>query len=356
VSASRLLAERLSNQRLLDSRLPTAASVVSWLGAVQAQDFAGARWAVGQRMTSATDADVARAFDNGEILRTHVMRPTWHFVTPADLRWLLALTAPRVHACSAPYYRRNELDARTFARARRVFERVLEGGVFLTRTELAAQLARARITADGERLAYVMMHAELDGLICSGPRKGKQFTYALLEERAPGAKTLPPDEALATLTRRYFSSHGPATARDFAWWSGLTVAQAKKGLEMIGRDAESEDVDGVRYWRMRDGRNSGGSARSAHLLPNYDEFLIAYKDRELSLGKTRFAEIGTRGRDVYVHHVMVNGKLAGSWRPELTRGRLDVSISTYQRASPPTARAIAKVRRRYEAFVRGPGP
>ena len=351
MSASRLLAERLVNQRLRGSTIQKPADIVSWFGAMQSQDFAGARWALGQRMTNATDAEVARAFDNGEILRTHVMRPTWHFVAPADIRWLLALTVPRVHACNAPYYRRNELDAQTLSRARRVVEGALEGGIFLTRTELAAELARARIIADGERLAYVMMHAELDAVICSGPRKGRQFTYALLDERAPRAKMLPHDEALATLTRRYFLSHAPATIRDFAWWSGLTMAMAKNGVDLLGRGAASEDFNGIRYWRIRDNPRGDGSCRGVLLLPNYDEFLIAYRDRELSLGQARLTDIGTRGRDTYVHHLLIDGRLAGSWRPELTRGRLNVAISTYQRTTPTTTRAIARVRQRYEAFV-----
>ena len=354
MSASRLLAERLANQQLRNSTLKTPADVVSGLGAVQSQDFAGARWAVGQRMANATDADVARAFDNGEILRTHVMRPTWHFVTPADIRWLLVLTAPRVHACNAPYYRRNELDTQTLSRARRVLERALEGGIFLTRAELATQLARARITADGERLAYVMMHAELDAVICSGPRKGRQFTYALLDERAPHAKTLARDEALATLTRRYFMSHAPATIRDFAWWSGLTMAMAKNGVDLLGRGAASEDLNGIRYWRIRDNPRGDGSCRGVLLLPNYDELLIAYRDRELSLGKARLTDIGTRGRDTYVHHLLIDGRLAGSWRPKLTRDGLEISISTYQQPTAATTRAIAKAKRRYAGFICGP--
>jgi DNA glycosylase AlkZ-like len=351
MSAARLLAERLANQRLRGSTLRTPANVVSWFGALQAQDFAGARWAIGQRMPSATDAAVTRAFDDGTILRTHVMRPTWHFVAPADLRWLLALTAPRVHACNAPYYRRNELDARTLSRGRRVLERALEGGNFLTRSELAQRLARASITADGERLAYVMMHAELEAVICSGPRKGRQFTYALVDERARQAKRLPAEEALATLTRRYFASHGPATIRDFAWWSGLTKAIAKTGLEMLGRDVESEDVDGVRYWRVRPARRAGEPVNDAHLLPNYDEFLIAYQDRQLSVDAARTRIVGTRGGDAYIHQLVVDGRLAGSWRPTTTRGRLDVSISTYQPATRTTTRAIASATKRYLAFV-----
>ena len=204
---------RLRQQQLARGDGTSPSDVVRWLGAVQAQDYAGARWALGLRVKGTTDEDVARAFDAGTILRTHMLRPTWHFVAPEDIRWVQALTAPRVHAANCSYYRKLELDDRLLARSRAVFERTLDGGAHRTRTELASALARAGIVADGHRLAYLVMHAALERVICSGPRRGKQFTYARLDERAPGARTLARDEALAALTRHYFSSHGriPAT-------------------------------------------------------------------------------------------------------------------------------------------------
>jgi hypothetical protein len=213
----RLLHQRLCNQRLRQADFRTPAEIVSWLGAVQSQDFNGAKWALGLRSRALSDADVDRAFDAGAILRTHLLRPTWHFVAPADIRWLLSLTAPRVNAVSAYYYRQHELDARTFVRSQAAFERALQGGKQLTRTELSTALTRVGISATGPRLALLVMRAELDALICSGPRHGKQFTYALLEERVPQARTLTKAEALEALTGRYLASHGPATERDYMW-------------------------------------------------------------------------------------------------------------------------------------------
>ena len=205
------------HQRLTQNPLPGPAEVVAWLGAVQAQDYPGAKWALGLRMQDAADDIVERAFSDGAILRTHVMRPTWHFVTPADIRWMLNLTASRVNAASAYMYRQLELDDALFLRGNAVIARALQGGRQLTRVELRGALAEAGIVAEGARLSYIVMRAELDAVVCSGPWRGKQFTYALLDERAPRSRALERDQALAELTLRYFRGHGPATARDFAW-------------------------------------------------------------------------------------------------------------------------------------------
>src|SRR5262245_29999042 len=228
-----IAAARLERQQLTRSSLAGAVDVVSWFGAVQAQEYAAARWGLGQRMRGgATDADVRRAVDSGRILRTHVMPPTWHFAARADIRWMLELTAPRVNRFVAGYYRRQELAAPLRTRAAAIFERALGDGGHLTRNELGAHLARAGIVVKGVRLAILTLYAELEGLMCSGAYRDKQLTYALLAKRAPRPKRLSRDEALATLTRRFFASHGPATVRDFVWWSGLTTADTKRGLEM----------------------------------------------------------------------------------------------------------------------------
>jgi len=181
---------RLYNQRLSATDVRNPEDVVRWLGAVQAQDYGGAKWAVGQRTQTATDSMVEQEFAEGKILRTHILRPTWHFVAPEDIRWMLKLTSPRVHAANAYMYRRLELDGAIFRRSHAALEKALQGGKQLTRSELASLLRKPGIPAEGLRLTYLMMRAELDGVICSGARRGKQFTYALLEERVPPVKAL----------------------------------------------------------------------------------------------------------------------------------------------------------------------
>src|SRR6266545_1542507 len=239
---------RLHNQRLSQTNLTNPAEVVNWLGAVQSQDFTGAKWAIGLRTSGLTEADVDRAFAEGSILRTHVMRPTWHFVTPADIRWMLALTAPRVRALLAYNDRQLEIDKVTLKKSDDVLAKTLGGGKQLTRLELGTALQKSKINTDDLRLTHLVMHAELSGVICSGARQGKQFTYALLEERVPPAKVLEHDEAVVELARRYFTSHGPAILKDFIWWSGLSSIDAKRGLEAIKPELEHEVINDETYW------------------------------------------------------------------------------------------------------------
>jgi hypothetical protein len=276
--------QRLHNQRLSSPDFRKPAQVVTWLGAVQAQDYYGAKWALGLRMIGATDEALEKAFTNGEILRTHVMRPTWHFVTPADIRWLLKLTAPRVNAAMAHNYRKFELDNAVFKRTNKAFATALRGGKQLTRNVLRAIVNQAGVaTEDLLRFAHILIRAELDGLICSGARMGKQFTYALLDERVPQTSLLTREESLAELTRRYFTSHGPATLQDFIWWSGLTATDAKSGMEMIQSQLTKEVVEGKLYWFKPSRLNVKVAARDVYLLPAFDEYLVAYKDRRAAV-------------------------------------------------------------------------
>jgi hypothetical protein len=344
---------RLRNQKLVGSGFRKPEDVVAWLGAVQAQDYAAAKWAVGLRANGITEADVERAFNKGAILRTHFLRPTWHFVTPADIRWMLALTAPRVHAVSAYYYRKFELDGGTFARSRAALESALEGGKHLTRSELALVLQRAGIPANSLRLGYLTMHAELDAVICSGARRGKQSTYALLDERVPRATNLTRDEALAELTRRYFSSRGPATIRDYVWWSGLTVREAKAGLDMVRPALVRRTIGQRTYWFVAS-RSPAPPASSTYLLPNYDELLIAYKDRGPALGLPPSTAVSLEGRDAFAHPLVIDGDLAGVWRRTLKTDSVLVETVPYRHLTPANTRALAAAAERYGRFMNTP--
>lgn len=344
-----LLRRRLNNQKLARSTFKKPADVVRWLGAVQSQDYAGARWGLAQRAVGLTDAAIARAFDDGEILRTHFMRPTWHFVTPEDIRWMVALTAPRVHTVSGSYYRKLGLDAAIFRRSHSALERALEGGRHLTRPELAQALQRARVPCDGLRMNHLVMQAELERVICSGARRGKQFTYALFEERVPPAKPMDRDEAIVELARRYFTSHGPATVRDFVWWSGLTVRDAKIGVEAAG--LERERIGDLTYWSSG---TAGARSRPdgvAYLLPNYDEYLIAYKDRAHIASSGTMTALVAPGNTSFAHHLIVDGVLAGAWKRTIMARETVVEVRPYRRLQAASARAIRAAAARYEKFL-----
>ena len=342
--------QRLYNQRLSFPGFKKPGDVVKWMGAVQAQDYYGAKWALGQRTRDATDEDIEKAFASGEILRTHVMRPTWHFVTPTDIRWLLKLTASGVNAANSYYYRKLELDDAVFRRCNKAITRALRGGKHLTREALRTVIKRAGIASDDLlRFNYMLVRSELDGLICSGPRNGKQFTYALLDERAPQTKALSRDEALAELTRRYFTSHGPATSSDFMWWSGLSATDVKRGLEMARRHLVKEMIEGKTYWLPSSPRVTRAS-RVAYLLPSFDEYLIAYKDRSAAL-HPKYREQSLTDNVVFSSTIVWNGRIVGSWNRKIERASVNVTVSPFVSFSKTETRAIADVVRRYGEFL-----
>jgi DNA glycosylase AlkZ-like len=338
---------RLLNQCITRPCQRRASDVVAWLGAVQAQEYEAAKWALGLRMRDgAADGEIQRAFDEGRILRTHVLRPTWHFVTPADIRWLLELTASRVYRAMSPSFRREELDTRALVRGTRAFERALRDGQHMTRGELAE---RAGLAMAGERLGLLAMYAELEGVICSGPRRGKQMTYALLAERAPGAKRLSRDEALAELCRRYFRSHGPATVRDFVWWSGLTGADARRGLEM--NRARREELDGQIYWTVGPTPASPARMDLVQLLPIYDEYVIAYLDRQAVPHGPPVLTSASRGPVTFQHAVVIAGQIAGTWRPSRKSRAVSVEVTALRRLTSAERRALDHAIDRYGRFL-----
>ncbi len=347
--------QRLAQQLLTQGALDRPEDVVGWLGAVQAQEYAGAKWGIGLRARGLRDGLLDRAFDEGRLLRTHLLRPTWHFVTPADIRWLLALTGPRVHAHNAHRYRDLGLDAATLARSNDVLARALAGGQWLTRPELAAILENAGISPAGQRIPYLLMHAELERIICSGPRRGKQFTYALLDERVPSAPVLGHDAALAELTRRYFRTRGPATAHDFAWWSGLTVTAIRQGLELLAGGVASVDFEGRTYWYMppEPPPDSAGEPQRpvAHLLPNYDEYFIGYADRDPITVATGLSATEARVPHAFANMLIVDGLISGGWRRTLKRDRVLVEVRWGITATGEQRDAVDAAAARYGEFL-----
>lgn len=295
-------------------------------GAVQSQDFFGAKWALAQRIGGAalTDAAIEDAFRRGEILRTHVLRPTWHFVAPEDLRWMLKLTGPRIDRTMSYYGDQLGLTPSVYRRSMAVLERSLTGGHCLTRSELATELRRAKVNVvNGQALARIMMRAETQAVVTSGPRRGTQFTYALVDERVPAVAAKDRDDALQELIRRYFTTRGPATVHDCAWWSGLLIADVKRGMQIVGKTLKRDEIDGRDYWSVE--RDLPAVQPSAHLLPNYDEYFIGYKDRS-AIGR-RVGDVSrvTGGDALITHVVVVDGELVGGWR---RTGEGDKTIAT----------------------------
>ncbi len=344
-----ILCARLANQQLLCQSLNDPSDVVAHLGAVQSQDYFAAKWALALRLRDASHQQLEDAIADGRVLRTHVLRPTWHFVAPADIRWLLALTRPHVKAQMRPWTRSAGLDEATLARCYGVIERALAGGQSLTRTELAHDLCCAGFaTPDRMALANVFIQAELDALVCSGPPRGRQQTYALVDERVAPAPELTREEALAQLTFRYFNSHGPALVQDCAWWSGLSLKDVRRGLELNSARLLREIFDGRDYW-FSAGLDLSSSA-TTYLLPNYDEYTVAYKHRDLYYD----AEVNRTGdprADVpFVNSIVADGRVVGRWTRVPRRNEIAIDVRWSVEPSNTRRRAVDAATERYRAF------
>ncbi|MBI3482825.1 MAG: AlkZ family DNA glycosylase [Bacteroidetes bacterium] len=312
----------------MGTQLKSPKEVVGWLGAVQAQDYYMAKWAIGLRMINATDRLIEEAINSAEIIRTHVMRPTWHFALAQDIRWMLQLTAPHLKASMKSSQAKLGLNEKIFKRTNGIIEKLLIGDKHLTRSEIVAELKKKKIAADNLQATHIMFDAELNGIVCNGPMRGKQFTYALMDERIPSTKSLPKEEALAKLSLKYFTSHGPATIQDFTWWSGLPVADAKAGLEMIKGKLMSEKIENKIYWYVEP--SSVKSFQSPPLfLPAYDEFMISYTDRSASLNPS-FSKIALMGNGIFRPIIVVDGKAIGIWMRTIKKDQVVIETKFFR--------------------------
>jgi hypothetical protein len=302
---------RAAAQRLTRPRRGSVQSIVAWLGAVQAQDYGLARWSVAERLAGGTTAAVERAVAAGTILRTHVMRPTWHFVPRDDLRWMQQLTAPRVRLLMAYNDRRNGVDADLTARSSKAIAKAIEKDGHLTRAEISAVLARAGVAVNAWLVSQLLIHAELRAIVCSGVPRGGHQTYALVEERAPRSRKMTGDEALAELALRFFRSHAPATVKDFRWWSGLDTASAARGAAALGGRFERVAVEGRHYVIDGGARAPRADRPHAIVIQPFDEIAVAYSEsRDLLDGGGAAA---SRGWSLLARGVLIDGQLAGRW-------------------------------------------
>lgn len=317
--------QRLHNQRISESTFTTAENVVSYLGAMQAQDFSMVRMAVAKRMVSASEADIFAALNEGKILRTHVLRPTWHLVSAQDIGWMISLTAPAVKQLNKSRNRELELTTEVLLKSFDIITRNMVGGIHLSREQITPLLHAEGIRTDENRLSHILMEAELEALICSGQVKGNKQSYALLSERVTVGRELSQEESLAELAIRYFTAHSPATLRDFCWWSGLSVALANKALaSVISMLSLIKSGDETLYTAMNE--ISATESESVHLLPAFDEYLISYRDRSAALtpglSKTVISVNG-----LFYPTVILNSQVAGTWRRKTEKNQVEVEIT-----------------------------
>lgn len=344
---SRLADIRLHAQQLAAPQCDDPVDAVRRMGAVQAQEYASAKWAVGLRLRRPSLRAVDEALAAGRLLRMHILRPTWHLIAAEDVRWMLRLTGRRIRAANASFARSCGYGDIDYARCERLLVRLLEGGRQLTRPEIAAGLGRAGESEDPHRVKRILMCAESEGLICSGADRGAAVTYALLAERVPQPLDLSYEEALALLARRYFGSRSPATFEDFVWWSGLTVAEARRGVASLGGELSRETFDGREYLLHESCAAHGRTCRRVHLLPAFDEYLIAYRDRSAVLAD----EYRSRAFNAYgtFRPVMLcSGRVAGCW----TRGGRGIETEPFAGERQPAAVQLRAAIARWERFHR----
>jgi hypothetical protein len=349
VKATEIAAWRLHTLGVTAPRFGSAAEVVGWLGAVQAQEFAPAKWAIGARTATLREADVQAAYDDGEILRTHVLRPTWHFATRDDVRLLLHVTGPRVGAGNASRYRALGLDDFVLERTAALMADAVRGGRHLTRSQLGEVLVAEGIPVDGQRLAHIVMHAELTAVLCSGAMAGRQHTYALFDERAPAQKW-DKEEAAAALVLRYFTSHGPATVKDLQAWASLTATTVRAGLAMARDRLQHMEADGLTYWFAGDPPPLAEPS-GVRLLQMYDEYVMGYRESRGVLDVDRIAGVVPLTGPSFHGAVVAGTQVVGRWRRRSARSGGVVEVAAARPLDGPTRVALAEETARYAGFL-----
>jgi hypothetical protein len=340
---------RIHSQQLISPDFHTPKDIVLWMGAIQAQDFQKVRWAVGIRLNNCTSKDVERAISKGTIIRTHVLRPTWHLVAPENLRWMLALSASRIKTSMRSRDRELGLNEELYLKALNIIVRSLEGKQHRTREDLGLILEREGLPATSAHLVHYLIRAEVDALVCSGAIENDTHTYALLDERIPRFTNLTADEALASLAHIYYTSHGPATLEDYIWWSGLAVSQAKQGLEEIRGRLGSITYSGRTYYYSDKAIKRGGEdIPQAHLLPAYDEYIIAYRDRSAALPTATAGKV-VSSNGIFRPVVTIDGIVEGIWK-RVSAIDCDVNITFFNSSGKTTGRILHDAIDAYKRF------
>lgn len=341
---------RLATQRLVGPKFATPVEAVAFFGAVQGQDLLPAMWALAQRVADATETLIEQATFDRQLVRTWPLRNTVHFVIPTDIRWMLELSAPRALKENARH-RELGLDAATFAQARKVIEHALRDGQPHTRQSLRQSLDDAGVSTEGQRGIHILGRLAQEGLICMGPRAGKQPTFVLIDAWLPPTPALSRDEALAELARRYFTSHGPATIQDYIWWCGLAAAEARAGLEMVKSELAQETIGKQVYWFDPAAPVADtGAAPVAHLLPFLDEYIVAYKDRS-AVSPLAYNKLVDSGNIIFHQPILIDGLVVGIWTRKLNKQSVVITTELFRPLETDEAEAVTAAADRYGAFL-----
>lgn len=307
-----ITAARLNGLGITNSVGKTVEDIVNHLGAMQAQDYPGALWSLGLRLPGSTVSDIEQALTEGSVVRTWPMRGTLHFVPAEDAKWMLKLLTPRIIRGAASRERGLELDDAVFAKGFAVLAKVLSDGKPHLRTDVVAALEAAGINTQDQRGYHILWRASQMGLICLGPMEGKQPTYVLFDAWVPQSRKLTGDEAIAELAKRYFLSHGPATEKDFAGWTGLSLTEARRGIEALGKAFVHETTGDIEY--IMPHTLSDIPKPSLVLLPGFDEYMLGYKDRSAALHVDHSDKIVPGSNGMFLPTIVMDGHVVGTWK------------------------------------------
>ncbi|HEV7705367.1 MAG TPA: winged helix DNA-binding domain-containing protein, partial [Gemmatimonadaceae bacterium] len=299
-----------------------------------------------------TIAEVERAIADREIVRTWPMRRTLHFVAAADIRWMLALLAPRMIKGSAGRMRQLELDEAILVRSAKAIEKAMRDDRSLTRDELYAVLERAKIAPGNQRGTHILTRLSQDGLLCFASHRGKQPTFALLDEWLPNTRALARDEALAELTLRYFRGHGPATTRDLAWWAGIPLGEARAGISMVASELDGVQIGDSSQFVARDAATAPRANRSVHLLPGFDEYLLGYTERSIALDSKHASAIVPGNNGMFLATIVAGGRVVGTWRATTNESGGHVTSALFATLSARDKQALVKCAKRYAHFTK----
>ncbi|MES2655225.1 MAG: winged helix DNA-binding domain-containing protein [Bacteroidota bacterium] len=342
---------RLHNQQIALHSFHTPQQIVAHLGAVQAQDYEMAKWAIGARLHNSHNDLIEQALNTHTIFRTHILRPTWHLVAATDIKWMLALTAPHVLKLLNPSLKKVGFDEHILQRIIKIIQKVLAQKTALTRTEIITQLALQGIKTDELHASHIMMYAELKGIVCNGPKKDKQQTYLLLDELVTNDTSLNREESLGKLAKRYFVSHGPATLQDFIWWSGLGVKDARLGLESIKHELLYEKIEEQEYWFESLQTIPTKQKSQTYFLPAFDQYIIGYKDRTASLHPTHFSNVITNN-GIFKPSIVRNGEVIGTWKRTIKKDQVLIEPTFFDTANQLNSKELNKATQLVETFLK----
>ncbi len=341
---------RLANQQIISSNFKAAKKVVDWMGAMQAQDYNMAKFAVGIRSNNLTDQLIESAISKGEIIRTHLLRPTWHLVSSDDIYWMLELTAPRIRSAMKSRHKILGFNDVIIKKSKKLIEKTISENGHSTRGELISVLEKFKIPTNDNRASHIFLIAELDGLICSGEIKNNKQTYALLEERVSNKNLFNKEESLEKLAKKYFSSHSPATLKDFKWWSGLNASDSKRALDMVKSNLVSETIGEQTFWFTKNTSLSTLKSNKVYLLPAFDEFIIAYTDRTAALNSDHLKKTVIRN-GMFMPVIVINGQVAGLWKRTIKKDEVFVETDYFRSIRKSEEKPIREQFEKFASFL-----